>query len=371
MKLMSRLKKENSRGFTILELLIAMALFLVISGSVLGGMAKLQSNTRTGEVNAALQQQLRSTMELMAQEIGQAGLQASTVDGAATDGIAGATSPYKISAVSAGTNQTFTMTTSGSAVFAPYVGQWLNVDGGTNQDPIQLSQITPTIQATFGMAHATNTSAYPMGVFPHGILTDKSVSAVAGSKLAMFGEINGSGNGLWAVEYSCPSTFPGSLTRTAWNLSNSPLTATQSNLIDNVTQCYFCWQDTPGSGSPGTGNPNCPALAAAPDKVNLPVPAAYTGCPAGSPAGACTYAMITQVGFTITASQTVTISGSTQPITITKSYSNMQPRNIITADNIYKSAVTAANNAVPVGNYATYIFGELQPDPPALASVPW
>jgi hypothetical protein len=81
--------------------------------------------------------------------------------------------------------------------------------------------------------------------------------------------------------------------------------------------------------------------------------------------------MITQVGFTITASQTVTISGSTQPITITKSYSNMQPRNIITADNIYKSAVTAANNAVPVGNYATYLFGELQPDPPALASVPW
>jgi prepilin-type N-terminal cleavage/methylation domain-containing protein len=354
---MVKITNQKSDGFTILELMIAMALFLIISGSILSGMANMQVNYRTSAVNAAMHQQLRSTMELMAQEIGQAGLQASSVEGAGTDGIAGATPPFTIAAVSAGTNQTFVPTAAnGVSLNGIYVGEWLNVDGGANQDPIQVTQITPTYQATFQYAHAASTPVYPMGVFPHGILGDQSVSAVTGSKLAMFGEINGSGNGLWAVEYACPTSFPGSLTRTAWNLFSTPLTGTKANLIDNVTQCYFCWPSSAGSGSPGTGNANCPAyIAPGPDTVLLDK----------------SYSMITQVGFTITASENVTISGSTQPVTITKSYSNIQPRNIITADKIYNAAVTSATNAANTTTYLTYLYGELQPDPPTLASVPW
>src|ERR1017187_10103022 len=91
---MSKRTNTNSRGFTLLELMIGMAIFLIISGAVLVGMAKLQQNYRTAEMYTTMQQRLRATMELMAQEIGQAGLQASTAEGANTERDAGTQAPY-------------------------------------------------------------------------------------------------------------------------------------------------------------------------------------------------------------------------------------------------------------------------------------
>jgi prepilin-type N-terminal cleavage/methylation domain-containing protein len=368
---MGKLKNRNARGFTILELMVGMAVFLIISGAVLISMSRMQTNYRTAEINTQMQQQLRETMELMAQEIGQAGLQASTVEGGATGGDATFVAPYKLTNGNTATGlQTVALTTA-TGVFAPYVGQWLQVDGGANQEAVQITEIPPTvaagsIQANFGILHAAYTPAYPMGIFPHGILSDQSnPSATGGGKLAMFGEINGSGNGLWAVEYACPATFPGPLTRTVWNLStNPPAAASKYNLIDNVTACYFCW---PGVTS--AQNANCPTGLATPDTVTLPSDACASDT--------CTYSMITQVGFTITALETVIVSGSsqsstsTQNITVTKSYSNVQPRNVITADKIYQAAVTSATNANNGTTYLTYLNGELQPDPASLANVPW
>jgi len=385
---MPKLENKNSHGFTILELIIGMAIFLIISGAVLEGMGRYQANYRTAEVTTAMQQQLRSTMELMAQEIGQAGLQASTVEGGATGGNASFVAPYKITTViTAAGSQTVSVTTA-TGVFGAYVGQWLNVVGDASPEVIQITQIPAanSIQANFGYAHpvANSVVAYPLGVFPHGILSDQSnPSATGGGKLAMFGEITGAGNGLWAVEYACPATFPGPLTRTMWNLStNPPAAASNYNLIDNVTACYFCWP-----GVTTAQNPNCPTGLAAPDTVTLAANPAIT-CPAtgSNPtqptagSGYCTYPMITQVGFTITALKTVTISGSSQNVTVSKSYSNVQPRNIITADNIYKAACNSALNAgnasctvagAPYTTYAQYLNGELQPDPIVVANVPW
>jgi hypothetical protein len=188
-----------------------------------------------------------------------------------------------------------------------------------------------------------------MGVFPHGILSDKSTA----SKLAIFGEFNGPGNGLYAVEYVCPTTYPGSLVRKEWALSSVSTTGTSYNLIDNITYCNFSWT--------------------ASDTVSLPVPSSYTTCPTGSPTGYCNYSMVTQVAFTITATEYPTISGSTQTVSVTKSYSNIQPRNLIAADNIYKLACNSAGGTgtCTPGTYATYLVGELQPDPPTLASVIW
>jgi hypothetical protein len=204
-----------------------------------------------------------------------------------------------------------------------------------------------------------------MGVFPHGILGgsgDPSVSAANGSKLAMFGEMMGSGNGLWAIEYVCPTTYPGSFVRKQWNLQSVSTTATQNILIDNVTACYFCW---PGNTAYA---PPCPTGAPTPTTVTL------QNCASGS----CAYPMITQVGFTITVQETAYVgmgngaSGTAQNITITKSYSNIQPRNMVTAVNIYLSACASANalgKACTPANYTPYLNGELQPDPPELANI--
>lgn len=331
---------RNSRGFTLLEMLIGMAIFLIISGAVLTGMSGLQANYRKTEIRTTMQQRMRAAMELMAQEIGQAGLQASTIEGDNLVTTAGA--PYLITtAVTTTGSQTATLST----LSGVYVGQWLQVDGGSNQDAIQVTAKNTSnnqITAIFGATHAANTPAYPMGVFPHGVVAEQTTT----NKLSIFGDINGSGNGLWAVEYTCPTTFPGSLMRTEWNLlsTTQPPPATSYPLIDNVVACSFGWNTSP-------------------DTVTIPD---------GVSTNTVTYKMITQVGFTITVQENPTISGSTQTISITKSYSNIQPRNIIAADNIYQAAcATALIKDGSTATYANYLHGELQPDPTELASVPW
>jgi prepilin-type N-terminal cleavage/methylation domain-containing protein len=352
---MSKPANKNSRGFTILELVIAMALFLVLSGSVLGGMARLQASYRTAEIRTTMQQRLRATMELLSQEVGQAGLQASTIDNNNTD--TSTTAPYTITpAIAANTSPQWVTVNNVGGI---YIGQWLQLPGASQPDAIQVQNVTAStanplqIYAVFAIAHtATSTPAYPMGIFPHGILSDQSTTGT-GSKLALFGEFNGPGNGLYAVEYACPATYPGSLVRKELVLPGT--TWTTSSLIDNVTFCNFTWTTA--------------------DTVSLPVPSTYSSaaCPTGSPAGYCNYTIVTQVGFTITASESPTISGSTQTVSVTKSYSNIQPRNLIAADNIYNLACSSAGGpgtCTPL-TYAQYLVGELQPDPPSLASVPW
>jgi prepilin-type N-terminal cleavage/methylation domain-containing protein len=353
---MSKSKHIGSRGFTIVELLIAMAIFLILSGAVMGGLSGLQKNYRNAEMRTTMQQRLRATLALMSQEIGQAGLQASTVEGDSAASTGGAPL-YITQSVAAGYSGTVNV----NQVTGVYVGQWLQVDGGTLQDPIQITAVNaastpPTIRATFGKQHTYTAlpgiPAYPLGVFPHGVLGDKS----SATNLAIFGDINGSGNGLFAVEYKCvpaSGSTPSSLTRTEWNLT-SMTTPTTYSLIDNWTACSFTYGPT------------------TPDTVTLPVPATYTFCPAGSPTGDCTYSMITQVGFTITTQETDTTSGTNQSISITKSYSNIQPRNIIAADNIYNAAKTTSLNATgSSASYANYLYDELQVDPTNLSSVIW
>lgn len=383
---MSKRANTNSRGFTLLELMIGMTIFLVISGAVLTSMASLQANYRKAEMYTTMEQRLRASMELMAQEIGQAGLQGSTVEGGATGGDASYTAPFKLSsstggAITASTSpQTVEISvatsTGNGTVFTPYVGEWLMVDGGSLQEPVQISEIPPTvatgnIQGLFGNGHAAGTQAYPMGVFPDGIVSAQSTA----TKLAMYGEMNGTGNGLYAVEYTCPTPVSGvqagSLTRTEWNLGSSPLTATSYPLIDNVTLCYFCWPGGPGFSPNGTNL--CPTTAAPNnDSVSLP----------NAVGGTDTYSIITQIGFTVTVTENTTIQGgNAQPISITKSYSNIQPRNLITAYNIFQAACQSSVNDgnATVGttncpsstNYAGFLKGELQPDPAVIASVPW
>ncbi len=337
---MSKLPYRNSRGFSILELMVALAIFLVLSGAVLGSLANLQKEYRSREIRTTMQQRLRATMELMAQEIGQAGLQDSTIEG---DDLSPTTPRYKFtSAVAIGD---LAGGVAVNSLTGMYEGQWLYVPGGTNsdgtpcvQDTMQIENppASGKIQANFGCNHPAGAAIYPMGVFPHGILAGTAGDPSTASKLVFYGNINGSANGLFAVEYTCVpanGTTPSTLTRTQWDLSNLGTAPTQNSLIDNWTTCSFTWNTTP-------------------DQVTLP-----TQVP--SPKDTVTYGMITQVGFTITVSETASISGSSQTISVTKSYSNIQPRNIIAADAIFNAACTAGTTCTST---------ELQIDPPAIAN---
>jgi len=73
-------KHNRAAGFTLLEMMLSTALFLGLSSLILGGMISVIRNYRSLEIRNALEQRMRSAFELMAQEIGQAGLQASGLD---------------------------------------------------------------------------------------------------------------------------------------------------------------------------------------------------------------------------------------------------------------------------------------------------
>ena len=85
--------------------------------------------------------------------------------------------------------------------------------------------------------------------------------------------------------------------------------------------------------------------------------------------------MVNQVSFTITATETAAVSTqyssqSQQTITISKTYSNIQPRNIIAANNIANLACASAT-ADSVTCTPLNTNGELQPDPVALSTITW
>jgi len=74
-------RRTQQSGFTLLEMLISLALILVLSGSILGGMGDMQKTYRHNEIRSVLNGQMRAVLEMMAQEVGQAGLPASGMAG--------------------------------------------------------------------------------------------------------------------------------------------------------------------------------------------------------------------------------------------------------------------------------------------------
>jgi prepilin-type N-terminal cleavage/methylation domain-containing protein len=366
---------QASRGFTIIEMMIGMAVFLVISGAILQGINGLQKNYRSSEMHNTMQQRLRATMELMAQELGQAGLQASTVDGNGASSTT--TAPYTVTAaITATGSQTVALTSTINAtqLQGVFVGQWLQVDGGTNQDPVQVTAVSPTgmtITANFGKTHAAGAAVYPLGVFPHGIMAGSTGDPSTATKLVFYGDLHGAGNGLWAVEYNCA---PPNLTRTEWALDVScppdatgctatTPTGTTTTLLDTVStasgSCAFCWPGSTASGCAASGSQPTPTTVTLTAPSNYPTSSTTPAFPQCTSSGGvtCTYSLITQVSFTITTTESDAASGQT--LTMSKSYSNIQPRNIIAANNII------ANTTNPTTS------GELQPDPTSLASITW
>lgn len=328
-------RHNRAAGFTLLEMMLSTALFLGISSLILGGMISVIRNYRSLEIRNALEQRMRSAFELMAQEIGQAGLQASGLD------VSGLVAPLA--------NITQTITSTGvktvtvDKIGGIFQGASLVVNDGTNQENIivtAMSTTTPySITANFAKTHtAASTPVYAPGVFPGGILaSDYTASpprySSTRTQLMFFGDINAVGNALILVRYSCPTTFPGAIQRTAWDVATGTWSTPQAGptpLLDNVTSCSFTYPDDPNLASP----------------VTLPtVPISWTD--SGGTVHNVTYEMIPSVGIAITATSQTNDPISNKPFQLTKSFLNIQPRNVL-----------AAIEQVAAGNTS-----ELQPTP--------
>lgn len=317
--------RKSKAGFTLLELLISMALLLVISSVAIGGMAYFQRNYRSSEERKSLQGKLRATVEQLSQEIGQAGLVPSGLSGNLPSG-----TPYIFNQSTVGAMAYLTAASAAGATVLSvsstagmYAGEWVILDTpdlnqtlGTPEERVQIvsinsSALTITVSATTNAHTPTASNAVPIiaqGVYPMGVWTNTAVSLPDANNhaqtLTIFGDINADGS-MVVVKYQCPatSTTTGPLLRKQYNVSASPTNTgcgatavpdVTTTLIDNVTFCQFTYQAITANGH--------------------------------------IYAPSVGISLTVQSINKDLQTGST--ISVTKNILNIQPRNIVNAYNM-------------------------------------
>lgn len=327
-----RTRRTSQSGFTLVELLISVALLVVLTGAILGGLGGVQKNYRGDEIRASLNQQVRATMEIISQEIGQAGLPPSGISGNsvyAGTGAAGALTTLS-AAATAGTTTTATVASIGLL----QNGMLVVVDTGANAELLVLGTpsgnsvpvATVTGTAGFQKTHASGAALYPQGVYPNGVYfisppATQGTSSFSYQSLIMFGDITGTGK-LTVIQYNCPTTATASYTdpsgvqwgpliRTEYDYTDSSGTWTSStaNMLDLVRVATTTYATGPADGCRFDYNVVTPQTVA--------------------------WYMTTSVNVTIIAESVRVDPATGNPEVVSKSFMNIQPRNILNAYNMY------------------------------------
>lgn len=223
-------------GYSLLELMIAMAVMTVVSGSALSSVFNLTKANGTIANRSEMHSAVRNATELLQQEVGQAGrvvLPASVLLG---------------SAVAAGA-----ATVGVTSVSGMYVGEKLLIDTGINEETVALTGINTSnsqITATFLTAHASGVPVQVFGGFAAGVVPTSVANGSTGTALKIFGDVNGNGQMVY-VEYQC-DTAAGNLYRRsmAFNATAKPAVTPDQALLNNIvanpggTPCFTYQQQT-------------------------------------------------------------------------------------------------------------------------------
>lgn len=188
----ARAAKSRQPGFSLLELLVALAILLTISGVVLTGLVQMTKTQGTISNRTEMHASVRSATELLQQEIGQAG----KISLPAAVTLAAAVTTTGINAVGV------------SSVAGMFNGELLVIDAGTNQETVALTSVAPSgnqITGIFNNTHASGAPVTVAGAFSSGIVPTNMTNGSTGTVLKMYGDINGDGNMLY-VEYTCDTT---------------------------------------------------------------------------------------------------------------------------------------------------------------------
>jgi len=240
---------KSQKGFSLLELLVAVAILLIVAGTVIMGMMRVTWSQSTIVNRTQVHASVRNATELMQQEIGQAGRVTASP---------GLTLP---SAIAAGASGAVTInSTSGTATDGLYVGEQLVIDpSSTNEETVTTTAVTPgspgTVTATFVNAHAANTPVLVLGGFASGIVPPSTSSKLAfsgtgtsnttlttdkasdGFTLKLYGDLNGDGK-MYYVAYKCAPNAAGTGTLYRYvsnDLSTTATMGTGTLLLDNLS----------------------------------------------------------------------------------------------------------------------------------------
>ncbi len=276
--------RKESWGFTLLEMMVSMAVLMVIAGGIITAInTSQQAYTRTLG-RSDMYENVRGVAELMAQEIGQAGLVSLPTPSPTLTG------NTAVGATTVNVTSTASM----------FLGEQLLIDGSANEEPVTIAGLTATsiTMTALGKTHLVGAPITALGIYPTGIVPPGAADGSTATTLNLFGDINGDGT-LVYVRYVCTAgttAAPGTLTRSSTTIVPGGVVLNPAqNLLSTVvanpgaTPC-FQYSVTPV----GTGN------------------------------------SVNQLGITLTVQTNEPDPKTGQYSTMTKSFLNLEPRNVMT-----------------------------------------
>jgi type II secretory pathway pseudopilin PulG len=213
------MKRKRHAGFSLLETLVAMVVFLAVGAIVMTGLVQLLRTQGTIANRTEMHTSVRSATELLQQEIGQAGRVSLPNVGGAIGGVT-LTGPT-IGGGAAPISQAVTV----SSTTGMFQNILLDVDTGQNFEVVQATAAGGgSITAPFANNHAAGAPVIVSGSFGTGIVPPAAAPAnfpngSTPTVLKLYGDINRDGRILY-VEYTCApgtATQPGFLYRNEMN----------------------------------------------------------------------------------------------------------------------------------------------------------
>jgi prepilin-type N-terminal cleavage/methylation domain-containing protein len=294
--------RTSGAGFSLLEMLVSITVLVVISGGVLSVIGFYQKSAGRTEIRSDMYENVRGVAELMTQEIGQAGLVS----------LPSSPSPTLSSAVAPAT---LAQTVNVSSTVSMFVNEQVLVDAGNSEELVTLTAVTATtIKAIFGTAHAAGAPISALGVFPSGIVAPGTPNGSTANVLNIFGDINADGS-LVYVRYTCTpgtSAAPGTLTRSV------------TTIVPGVN-----------------------AISASQTLLSTVIGGVGAVCFQYTTQAAAGYTFVTNVGFTLSVQATRPDPQTLQYSTMTKSFLNLAPRNVLAGFEVATASSPLTNRLQP------------------------
>ncbi|HEV2835277.1 MAG TPA: prepilin-type N-terminal cleavage/methylation domain-containing protein [Pyrinomonadaceae bacterium] len=217
-------KHKSEAGFSLLEMVVSTTLMLLVASAALSALYYSQQVYVSQQLKSEMHEGLRSSFELLTQEIGQAG----SLNFA----------PRTLTASVTGSTSAQTVSVSSSANI--FVGEQLTVGLGSAQEVVQVTSLPQTNRVTgiFRRNHANGETVLALGVFPQGVLSTSNATS-----LQLVGDVNADGS-LAYVRYDC-DTAAGTLTRSLTTINpgvtvQNPAEILLNDLVANPdgTPCF-------------------------------------------------------------------------------------------------------------------------------------
>ena len=207
-------------GFTLIEMMVAVFVLMIVSGTVIKGVMDMADLHSTLMNRSDMHGGVRNVTELLTQEIGQAGRIALPA-------------PVTLTAATAIGATTANVTSTASM----FVGERLLVDTGTNAETVTIAAINGATQITtaagMGWPHDAGDPVQVPGGFAAGVVPPGGNGSSA-TRLKIFGDINSDGNMVY-IEYWC-DTANNRLYRNSMPITQAakPAFTVDMVLIDNI-----------------------------------------------------------------------------------------------------------------------------------------